>query len=71
MSLQRSLQNGRHGDLSDHSTGRRHVGQETVGMLEANRRDQVQVVSKNFTSSVVCTGRAFTSSQLMKRMLQR
>jgi hypothetical protein len=32
ISLQRSLQNGRQGDFSDHSTGRSQVGQGTVGM---------------------------------------
>ena len=32
MSLQRSVQNGRHGEASDHSTGRLQVGQGTEGM---------------------------------------
>ena len=32
MSLHRSLQNGRQGEASDHSTGRLQVGQETEGM---------------------------------------
>jgi hypothetical protein len=33
MSLQRSLQNGRQREVSDHSTGRLHVGQETLDIL--------------------------------------
>jgi hypothetical protein len=33
MSLQRSLQNGRQGETSDHSTGRLQVGQVTDGIV--------------------------------------
>ena len=77
MSLQRSLQNGFQREASDHSTGRLHVGQVTTGILAtayslvATDFPQVQVVSKNFTSFVVCTGRALTSVHVMKRMLHR
>ena len=38
MSLQRSLQNGRHFDSSDQATGRLQVGQGTVGMVGYGRR---------------------------------
>ena len=67
MSLQRSLQNGRQGELSRPLDGpRRRWGSGT------RRHDaHVQTVSWNFTSSVVCAGRAFRSVQRRKRMLQR
>ncbi len=37
MSLQRSLQKGRHGDASDQFTGRLQVGQEAVMLLQGYR----------------------------------
>ena len=70
ISLQRSLQNGRNGDASDHSTGRWQVGQGTVA-IAAVRATQVQVASVKCTSSVVCTGRLSASCQTRKRTLQR
>jgi len=75
MSLQRSLQKGRQGDFSDHSTGRPQVGQVVFGAgidtLEPVDQVQVQVVSRNAISSCVWTGRELMSFHSMKRMLQR
>jgi hypothetical protein len=76
MSLQRSLQNGRHGEPSDHSTGRWQVGQETVVVIGgrgggAEAIAQVQSESVKGTSSVVCTGRLPASCHTRKRMLTR
>lgn len=48
MSRQRSLQNGRNGEASDHSTGRWQVGQGTAAGTA-----QVQVESVKRTSSEV------------------
>ena len=72
MSLQRSLQNGRNGEASDHSTGRWQVGQlTTVAMACTARTAYVHVASVKRTSSAVCTGRLPASCQTRKRMLQR
>ena len=69
MSLQRSLQNGRKGEASDHSTGRWQVGQGTT--VATAYTAYVHVASVKRTSSVVCTGRLPASCQTRKRMLQR
>ena len=70
-SLQRSLQKGRYGNDGDHSTGRLQVGHCVVEGMWLDRIRYEQVVSKNFTSSVVWAGRELTSVQFRKRMLQR
>ncbi len=69
MSLHRSLQNGRKGEASDHSTGRWQVGQVTTVATACTA--YVQVASVKRTSSAVCTGRLPASCQTRKRMLQR
>ena len=66
MSRQRSLQNGRNGEASVHSTGRWQVGQGTLAGTT-----QVQVESVKRTSSEVCTGRFAASCQTRNRTLQR
>jgi len=50
MSRQRSLQNGRYTDASDHSTGRPQVGHFTAGAIDGARNNQEQQVSRKGTS---------------------
>jgi hypothetical protein len=50
MSRQRSLQNGRYADASDHSTGRPQVGHFTKVAIDGGRPAQEQQVSRKGTS---------------------
>ena len=68
MSRQRSLQNGRNGEL-DHSISRLHVGHLTsVGTASIGYAQQL---SRNGTSTSDCVGRVARPFQLRKRTLHR
>jgi hypothetical protein len=50
MRRQRSLQNGRYADASDHSTGRPQVGHFTLVAIDGGCPNQEQHVSRKGTS---------------------
>jgi hypothetical protein len=70
ISLQRSLQKGRKGALSDHSICRPQVGHLTRAFTAGFPR-QVQELSTNGTSTSLWVGRAVSPFQLRNRRLQR
>jgi hypothetical protein len=69
MSRQRSLQNGRYGNSSDHSIARSQVGHRR--RWTTGRYLQLQQTSLNATSAAVWVARCSMPFHCRNRMLQR